>query len=213
MSSPESHAGLDDRLPEKQVHMVRSAYRLMGERGVHRVSLQDIAEAAGVSKGLVPYYFKTKENLVLATMRWVLHQVAERIRQSMAGAETAEERLLAMLDVIFAEPEANRRFYVVYLDLVEYAAREHRFGQLSATFREVVNALYAEVIRAGVAEGTFKVEDVDEAAAGMRALIEGVFVQWLQEDDWKGLHASYRDFCKRAVLGFLGARPGGGPLS
>jgi hypothetical protein len=110
-----------------------------------------------------------------------------------------------MLDVIFAEPEANRRFYVVYLDLVEYAAREHRFGQLSATFREVVNSLYAEVIRAGVAEGSFHVDDVDEAAAGMRALIEGVFVQWLQEDDWKGAHAAYRDFCKRAVLELLGA--------
>jgi AcrR family transcriptional regulator len=193
-------------LSEKQVHMIRCTYRLIGEHGVHRVSLQDIAEAAAVSKGLIPYYFKTKENLILATMRWVLTQVAERIRATMAGAETAEARLLAMLDVIFAEPEANRRFYVVYLDLVEYAAREHRFNELSDDFRVWVNGLYAEVIRAGVAEGAFHVRDVDEAAAGMRALIEGVFLQWLQEDDWRATHARYRDFGKRAVLTYLGAR-------
>jgi AcrR family transcriptional regulator len=203
MPAQVSHAALDEPLSEKQVHMVRSTYRLIGEQGVHRVSLQDIATAAGVSKGLVPYYFKTKENLILTTMRWVLHQVAERIRQSMAGAQTAEERLLAMLDVIWAEPEANRRFYVVYLDLVEYAAREHRFGELSQTFREVVNSLYAEVIRSGVAEGAFRADDVEEAAAGMRAVIEGVFLQWLQEEDWRALHPAYRDVCTRAVLTYL----------
>lgn len=205
MTAPAGEPNLEHELSEKQVHIVRCTYRLIGERGVHRVSLQEIAEAAGVSKGLVPYYFQTKENLILATMRWVLFQVAERIRQTMAGEETAEKRLLAMLDVIFAEPEGNRRFYVVYLDLVDAAAREHRFGELSATFRAIVNALYADVIRAGVAEDAFRVADVEEAAAGMRALIEGVFLQWLQEDDWKATHARYRDFGKRAVLTYLGA--------
>jgi len=197
---------LEHGLSEKHVHMIRCTYRLIGEHGVDRVSLQDIAREAGVSKGLVPYYFKTKENLILATMRWVLTQVAERIRAATAGAESAEARLLEMLDVVFAEPEANRRFYVAYLDLVRYAAREHRFGELSDDFRRSVNGLYAEGIRAGVAEGAFRVRDVDESAAGMRALIEGVFVQWLQEDDWKATHAHYRDFCKRAVLTYLGAR-------
>jgi AcrR family transcriptional regulator len=197
---------IEPELSEKQVHIIRCTYRLIGEHGVHGVSLQDIAETAGVSKGLIPYYFKTKENLILATMRWVLTQVAERIRSTTAGEETAEARLLAMLDVIFGEPEANRRFYVVYLDLIEYAAREHRFGELSGDFRTSVNGLYAEVIRAGVAEGAFRVRDVDEGAAGMRALIEGVFLQWLQEDDWKATHARYRDFGKRAVLTYLGAR-------
>ena len=127
----------------------------------------------------------------------------ERLRQSMAGAQTAEERLRAMLAVIWAEPEANRRFYVVYLDLVEYAAREHRFGELSQTFRDVVNSLYAEVIAAGVSEGAFRPGDLDETAAGTRAIIEGIFLQWLQEEDWRGLHVQYRAACKRAVLTYL----------
>lgn len=190
--------------------MVRATYRLIGERGMHRVSLQQIAEAAGVSKGLVPYYFKTKENLILATMRWVLFQVSERIRQAIAGAQTPRERLVALLDAIWAEPDANRRYYVVYLDLVEYAAREHRFGELSQTFRETVNALYAEVIRAGVQTGAFRAADPDEAAAAMRALVEGFFLQWLQEDDWQATHAAHRAACTRAVLAYLAGPDGTG---
>ncbi len=203
MPAPAAPQGLDEQLSDKQVHMVRATYRLIGERGMHRVSLQEIAEAAGVSKGLVPYYFKTKENLILATMRWVLFQVSERIRQAIAGAETPRERLVALLDAIWAEPDANRRYYVVYLDLVEYAAREHRFGELSQTFRETVNALYAEVIRAGTETGAFRAADPDEAAAAMRALIEGFFLQWLQGDDWQATHAAHRADCTRAVLTYL----------
>lgn len=208
MPAPAAPQGLDELLSDKQVHMVRATYRLIGERGMHRVSLQEIAEAAGVSKGLVPYYFKTKENLILATMRWVLFQVSERIHQAIAGVETPRERLVALLDAIWAEPEANRRYYVVYLDLVEYAAREHRFGELSQTFRETVNALYAEVIRAGARTGAFRVADPDEAAAAMRALVEGFFLQWLQGDDWQATHAAHRAACTRAVLTYLAGPDG-----
>ncbi len=201
------HPGLAEPLSAKQVQLIRSTYRLIGDRGVHEASLRRIAEAAGMSKGLIPYYFQTKENLILATMRWVLAETGERIRRAMAGARTPEEQILAMVDAIFVEPEANRRFYIAYLDLVEHAARVDRFGELSATFQGFMNSLYAEVIRSGVEQGAFAADDVDEAAAALRALIDGLFLQWLQEDDWREQHTRYRDACKRAVLSLLSAAP------
>jgi AcrR family transcriptional regulator len=55
--------------PDRRVDLSRSAYRLFSEKRVHRVPLEEIAEHAGLGRGLVLHYFKTKENLVLATMR------------------------------------------------------------------------------------------------------------------------------------------------
>src|SRR3990172_7781057 len=135
--------------PARQVQLIRSTYRLIGERGVHRASLREIAQAAGMSKGLIPYYFKTKENLILATMRWALSETADRIRRAMAAARTPEEKIVAMVDAIFIEPEANRRFHIAYLDLVGHAARVRTYMELRATFDGIVNALNADVIRAG----------------------------------------------------------------
>ena len=192
--------------PARQVQLIRSTYRLIGERGVHRASLREIAQAAGMSKGLIPYYFKTKENLILATMRWALSETADRIRRAMAAARTPEEKIVAMVDAIFIEPEANRRFHVAYLDLIGYAARMRTYKELRATFDGIVNSLNADVIRAGAAQGAFVVDDVDEAAMALRALVDGLFLQWLQEDDWRGQHARYRDVCKREALQLLGAR-------
>ena len=170
--------------------------------------LEEIAEHAGLSKGLILYYFKTKENLVLATMSWALDATAERVRQAMAGAATPEGRLLAMIDGIWSGAETNRRFFLLYLDLAGHAARLHQFKQLSATFHSLVNALYAEVIAVGITAGAFGGVDPDEGAAALRAIIEGLFLQWLQEADWERLHPWYRDACKRAALAYLIRTPG-----
>lgn len=192
-----------EALSAREIQFLRCAYQAISERGVHRVSLQEIAKMAGVSKGLIPYYFKTKERLVLRTMEWILSLVADRIRQSIGGARTPEEKVLGMIDVIFVGPEQNRRFYLTYLDLLDHAARVDGFGELSAAFRSTVNSLYAEVIRLGREDGAFRVQDVEEAATTVRAIIDGLFLQWLQESSWAQLHPHYRATCKRAVLTYL----------
>ena len=38
------------------------------------------------------------------------------------------------------------------------------------------------------------------------AIIDGSFLVWLQEADWKGAHRRYRDRCERTILGYLGCR-------
>ncbi len=188
-----------------KVKLIRTAYRLFAQKGVHRVSLEEIAAAAHVSKGILLYYFKTKENLILATMEWVLSHVAEQIREAIGKAKTPGGQVGAMLDVIFAGPQSNREFYLMYLDLVGHASRVQAFGRLSTAFRSIVNGLYAEVIRAGVRATAFTVRDVDEAALAVRAIVDGLFLEWLQEKDWEALHGRYKRRCTDAVLAYLHA--------
>jgi AcrR family transcriptional regulator len=197
---------LQEELPARQEALVRKTYRLIGTRGMQRTTLQAVADAAGVSKAVIVYHFKSKENLVLTTMRWVLGQTAVRIRASLASAESPEDKVRAMIDAIFRDAVRNRNFYLAYTDLIAHAARNRRFNRLNETFRSIVNEAYAEVVRAGLG-GPFRVGDVDEAAMGVRALIDGLFLQWLEEPDWRRRHGEYREICVRAVLAFLGGRP------
>jgi AcrR family transcriptional regulator len=197
----------DETLTPRAYALVRSAYQVITRQGSHRLSLQDVADQAGVSKGMVLYYFKSKEHLFLVTMRWALERTAARIRQRIAGAGDPDEVIAALVDAIFVGPEQNRDFYLLYLDLIEHAARVPSFGQLSGMAHEIVNGLYEEVIRDGVARGGLRVEDPVAAAAAMRALIEGTFLSWLQRDDWRDSHATFKAACHRNLLLLLGARP------
>jgi TetR/AcrR family transcriptional regulator, fatty acid metabolism regulator protein len=207
-TAPAQPDALQETLAEKQVHLIRQAYRLIGSKGMHRTTLQDVADAAGVSKAVIIYYFKTKENLVLTTMRWVLAQVAARVNAAIVAADAPEEKVRAMIDAIFVDARRNRDFYLAYTDLIANSARNDRFNELSLTFRSIVNGQYADLIRAGVNGGAFEVANVDEAAIGVRGLLDGIFLQWLEEEDWRGLHDAYKGICTRAVLAYLGARAG-----
>ena len=50
---------------EKQEHIINAALAAFGRNGYKKASVADIAEAAGIAKGMVTYYFGSKKNLYL----------------------------------------------------------------------------------------------------------------------------------------------------
>jgi AcrR family transcriptional regulator len=188
----------------REMAIIRSAYRTMARRGSHRMSLQEIADEAGVSKALVLYHFGTKDALLLAAMKWAVERTAARIREGVASGGTPVEQVTALVDAIFIEPEANRDFYLFYLDLVDHAGRIPSFGELPVMLVEIINGLYGDLIADGVEEGVFDVSDVSIAARNVRALIEGTFLQWMQTEDWRASHGAWKEQCRRALLRLLG---------
>lgn len=188
----------------REMEIIRSAYRTMARRGSHRMSLQDIADDAGVSKALVLYHFGTKDALLLSAMKWAVERTAARIRDGIESGGSPEAQITALIDAIFVDPEANRDFYLFYLDLIEHVGRVPSFGQLSVMLHEIINGLYQDVIANGVEQDVFHVADVDVAARNMRALIEGTFLQWMQTADWRDNHGAWRDQCRLALLRLLG---------
>lgn len=189
------------RQPTRQEELLRIAYRLMADKGMHRMTLQDVADAAGMSKANVVYHYKTKENLVLAAMEWVLERVAARVVRATASAEDRDAKIRAMIDAIFVDPTRNRAFYIVYAELIAHSSRNGRFAELNDWFREIVTGQYATVIDA--TDGRSK-KSAAESAMVVRALIDGLFLQWLEEPDWEARHKQYKDLCVRSIIAFLG---------
>lgn len=184
---------------DRRSQLVRTVYRVMARDGVHRVPLQQIADAAGVSKGLLLYHFNTKDAMVLEAMNWVLEATAARIRSRLDEADDPGQRLTALVDAIWIGPEANRDFFRFYLDGVEFQARTPGFAEFGERGREIIEGLYKDVISHGVQGGSFAVGDPDGSAVQMRAVIEGCFLQWLQTRDWRDNHTRFKRLCLDAL--------------
>jgi TetR/AcrR family transcriptional regulator, fatty acid metabolism regulator protein len=184
----------------KQEEVLRIAYRLMATKGMHRMTLQDVAAAAGMSKANIVYHYKTKEDLVLRAMQWVLERVTVRVVEATGSATGRDAKIRAMIDAIFLDPRRNRNFYIVYTELIAQSSRNGRFAELNGWFREIITGQYAAVI--GSTSRRSK-KAVAESAMVVRALIDGLFLQWLEEPDWEARHSEYKNLCVRSILDYL----------
>jgi AcrR family transcriptional regulator len=197
------------RSEDRRADLIRAAYRVMARDGVHRVPLHQIAAEAGVSKGLLIYHLKTKDGLVLAALEWVLATTEARIRERLARSSDPAQAISTVVDAVWVGPEANRDFFRFYMDGVEHQARSPEFDEFADRAASIMNTFYREVIVAGVSAGILDVEDPTAGAIQMRAVIEGMFLQWVQTHDWRANHALYKEWCRQALLKALGARDPG----
>ncbi|MBS1844326.1 MAG: TetR/AcrR family transcriptional regulator [Actinobacteria bacterium] len=209
MTGPETPITLQTkRFSEPEIKIIRGTYHAMARIGSQQLSLRRIAKELEVSPALLVYHFGSRDRLLIETMHWALAGTVRRINRQIQGIGDPEEALTVLIDAIFVSPKENRDYHLIYMDLVQYAVRKESFSDLTQLIHEHVNDSYAVVIRRGVESGTFCVDDIDSAARTVRAIVEGGFLQWLQEDDWMDTHERLQRECDSSLRSFLAPSSG-----
>jgi len=93
----------DKTTPTKEV-ILQAATRLFFENGFQKVSVDDIAKAAGMTKATVYYYFDTKAVLFKETIVSLMRRIRERIMQILSTDKPLYDRLF---DVTIAHLQAT----------------------------------------------------------------------------------------------------------
>ena len=81
--------------------MVEAATRIFGDRGYHEASMDEIAQACGVTKPMLYAYFDSKEGLLGACMEKGERLLEDAVRTAVLGAGTPEQRLWRGLVAVF----------------------------------------------------------------------------------------------------------------
>src|SRR3954462_9732526 len=83
--------GPDARRPERLEQILDAACRAILDRGFPATRIADIAAAARVSTGTVHYYFATKDEVLVAALKWASSRLFARIEDP--GDDGPTERL------------------------------------------------------------------------------------------------------------------------
>jgi TetR/AcrR family transcriptional regulator len=118
--------------------LLEAAVRLFAHKGYPATSTREIVEAAGVTKPMLYYYFRSKEGLLAAAMGHFVDTFHERLRQVIAEPRSPEQLLIeliwAHLDFCQEHKPLARLFYALYfgpddqknlIDLTQYAQAGH----------------------------------------------------------------------------------------
>ncbi len=197
---------VQDYEDQRREELIKATYHEVAEKGYSAVTLQDIAKRAGVSKGSTLYYFATKEDLFLGALEWIIAVVHERIHVAIASASDPVGKMKAVIGVIFGNAQESREFFLAYSDFISIGTRNRRFHDLNAKFYEGCCGHDREIIELGIRTGVFRSVDLDDASSMVRALVDGMMMQWFFSS--QGTFEDYRRRCERIVLDYLtGGQP------
>ncbi|MFI7049996.1 TetR/AcrR family transcriptional regulator [Streptosporangium sandarakinum] len=156
------------------------AIRLFSERGYDATTMNDVAEAAGVSPMTVYRHFPTKEDLVLVDQHGEL--IAERIAASPAGQPLVRRIGGALVDAAAAltgdDVAADRRFLLVRLQLMTStpALRARHLDNQYALQQAIIGALEGD---AADPDAAFQAQ---AAASACLAALHTAMVRWAEDD-------------------------------
>jgi AcrR family transcriptional regulator len=179
--------------------LVKAGYAEILDKGIQGTTLDSVVARAGSSKGGALYYFRTKEDLFYGVLEWLLRQLTRTLDEVVQAGESARARLVSELEVLFHSAEVNRKLYLVLFDFVTLGSRSERFRSLFAEFFEKCRRRDVGIVEEGIKQQQFRRVNPEDAAATIRALVDGYCLQWLMGPEGVPMEA-YRDRC-RAVLG------------
>jgi AcrR family transcriptional regulator len=147
---------------EQRRQILAAAAEVFARKGYEAATMEDIAHEMGVSKGVLYYQFRSKQDVVVETRRASSGAAAERLQEIVRRPLSARERIeVALRDLATAafDPLAK---HVILLPVLHGLDQVHR-DEVRAIERRY-ERLLETLLREGVAEGSLVADDPELTA-------------------------------------------------
>jgi AcrR family transcriptional regulator len=180
-----------------------AAMRVVARKGYDHVTVQDIADEAGIAKGTVYLYFKSREDILEKTMSFSFEEFHQRIAGALAAGgafrETVERVVRAQLEYFEERQEFFRLYLVMAEPLGERRLKKH------AAYRTHIAQL-AAMIQTAKSAGEVRDEPAERVAIAVASTIRDIALQRLAEKTPRPL-AEDVAFIRDYICGGIAARP------
>jgi TetR/AcrR family transcriptional repressor of bet genes len=170
-----------DALKEaRKVQLMEATIDCIAARGFADLTLADVSRAAGLSVGIVNFYFRSKDVLLIETLR---HLVAEYIQQTNENIRnagtTAAAQVEAMIESDFHRTIANRKKVTVWYAFWGETRWRPEFLKICQELSDLFHKETREIFARLIAEGGYSNIDADLVARGFDAMIDGLWLDML----------------------------------
>ena len=168
---------------QRRVHIMAAVALCLSEGSHSSLTLDKVAKVAGVSKGMVTYYFKTKDRLILESMQLFLEQELERLVGIVQEERPMRERIERLLEAALPSRDEVCAEVAFQTEVWSYAKQNPEAQEAMKTlylrFREACRSM----VDVGIAEGYVTAPDAHWLYLLIHALIDGVSFQIVFDED------------------------------
>ncbi len=169
---------------DKAKRIVDAMRASVAARGAAGSTFDHVAREAGVSRGLLHYYFGTKERLLVEVVRRDSEIRLAALAASLGDAQTADDFIDAMVRSLEELIGRDPGFVVLMHELFTLSRRNEEIAGELATLARAARGDLAASLKAKQDEGVVRLGDDPDAVAGvLLALADGLALRFLTEPD------------------------------
>jgi AcrR family transcriptional regulator len=201
MSDDGKRNGREAKKAHAEQQILEHAARLFVEKGFGGTSLKDIADAMGLTRGAIYYYFPNKEALLSTLVEDLTINAAKDIdlwREAAQGSPAERLRGLVRHRVSYV---LQRGFKIRILDLAE-AALPEGLARRSRSAKRHILGVYVSIIHEGVRSGVFRPVDERVAAFGLIGMVNWT-AWWFDPNKGRSAGEIAEDLAGMAVRSLL----------
>lgn len=163
--------------PVRREQIVRATIRCLARDGYAGLTMKLVATEAALSQGILHYYFRDKAAMLAAAALRVTADLDRRVAVEARGARGARRRLRAVIRACLETAVESRDFWTVFIEFWGEALHDRRLAAVNRQAYARARRLIGVPLAQGVADGRWRRVDVEEAAAVVLGLLDGLSLQ------------------------------------
>jgi AcrR family transcriptional regulator len=157
------------RAPERRAQLLDVARRVFGTSGFHAVSMEEVAEEAGVTKPILYDHFSSKKDLYLALLDADLAVLLDMVKEALGSASGNRERIRASFQAYFDFVDEQADGFRLLMQ--ETVGAEREFRERVARTRDRILSEVADLI-VRESNGRLDRRHAETVALGLIGMVE-----------------------------------------
>jgi len=182
----------------RRQQLIEATIDSLARRGFAETTMADVADGAGLSRGIVNFHFESKEKLLVATLQYMADEYAAHWRSALLKAGDDPARQLAVLVAAdFDRAICNKRKLAAWCAFWGEAKSRPTYQALCGARDQAYQDVFVDICSRLQADGNYDF-DPQGTALGLSAMLEGLWLRLMM-----GTEDLTRESAHRAAADFL----------
>jgi len=162
----------------RRIELIEAAHRIFIKDGLKGLTTTRICHEAGMSQGILTYYFKDKDEVLFEMVRHANRILMDEVVMRLRAARTRWERIIAVIDGNFPETRFERNTANAWVSFYAEAAHNERYARLQRLFYRRLHSNLASALTPALGR-----EDIGPFVLGFAAMLDGIWLRRGHSED------------------------------
>ena len=163
--------------------LISSAIKNISQKGINETTMLDVSQGAGLSHGIVNFHFKSKELLLIETLKFVSNEYLESFQKCLVKSGTdPKKKIIAIIDNDFSKKICSRdkvALWFTFFSEVKFKPAYHKIcKERDLYYQKITEDIFRELIN--LEKSKISLINISN---GLQALVMGLWLDQLEDPD------------------------------